>query len=73
MPDGESKVQARDPAAIQADIARARDEIARSVLALRERVNVATDWREWFRRRPWVAMGLAFSAGVWLGYRSGAA
>lgn len=71
MADIEKRAATRDPAAIQADIERARDEITRSVLALRERVNQATDWREWARRRPVILLTVAFAAGIWLGYRSG--
>ena len=68
MPDGE--VEARDPAAIQADIAKAREEITRSVLALRERMSQARDWRRWVRRRPALALGGALALGMWLGWRS---
>jgi hypothetical protein len=66
---GERMRQVRDPAIIQAEIERAREEIIRSVLVLRERVTAATDWREWVRRRPLVWVGAAFASGVWLGYR----
>lgn len=71
MPDGEARVQTRDPEAIQADIARAREEITRSVLALRERMSAAADWRSWARRRPWALAGAAFGLGFFFGYRSG--
>ena len=69
MPDGEAGTRARDPAAIQADIARAREEIARSVLTLRERMSEARDWRSWVRKRPVVAVGGALALGFWLGWR----
>ena len=71
MPDGDAGARTRDPAEIQADIARAREEIARSVLTLRERMNEARDWRTWVRRRPVAAVGGALALGFWLGWRSG--
>jgi ElaB/YqjD/DUF883 family membrane-anchored ribosome-binding protein len=70
MPENTIK-ELREPALIQAEIERAREEITRSVLALRERVNEATDWRTWVRRRPALALTVAFGVGFWLGYRSG--
>ena len=60
-----------EPRAIQEEIERARDEITRSVLTLRERVDEATDWRTWVRRRPAMVMGAAFGLGMWLGWRGG--
>lgn len=70
MPDNEMR-QMRDPVAIQQEIERAREDITRSVLALRERVTLATDWREWVRRRPGITVAAAFGIGFWIGYRSG--
>ena len=69
MPDGVTKAQPRDPGQIQAEIAQARDEIASSVLALRERMSEATDWREWVRRRPYLLLACALATGAWLGFR----
>jgi ElaB/YqjD/DUF883 family membrane-anchored ribosome-binding protein len=57
----------REPAEVQAEIERTRERIASSVFALRERVSSAADWREWVRRRPLIALGLAVAAGMWLG------
>jgi len=62
-------LRTRDPAAIQAEIDRARDEISRSVLALRERVSSAKDWRRWVRGRPRTLFLIALAAGLWLGFR----
>ncbi len=31
--------------------------------------NAVTDWRSYIRNRPWVAIGIAFSAGFWLAPR----
>lgn len=60
--------RARDPEEIQARIAQAREEITRSVLVLRERVETAADWRGWVRRRPVLVLGAALGVGVWLGW-----
>jgi ElaB/YqjD/DUF883 family membrane-anchored ribosome-binding protein len=60
---------ARDPQRIQEEIERARTEITTSVLALRERVSAATDWRVWVRRQPLMPLGAAFAVGFWLGFR----
>lgn len=54
---------------IQEEIARARAEVARSVMALRNRVAHSVDWRSWVRSRPRVAFLLSFGLGVWLGMR----
>ena len=53
----------------EAEVARSRDRVAQSVMALRQEVARRTDWRAWFARRPaaFLAGGLLF--GVWLGYR----
>ncbi|MGC4114411.1 MAG: DUF3618 domain-containing protein [Myxococcales bacterium] len=69
MPDGEAGMGTRDPAVIQADIARAREEIARSVLTLRERMSEARDWRTYVRKRPVLVVGAALALGFWLGWR----
>lgn len=42
----------RDPAEIRAGIERAREEIERSMAALREEVQETVDWRRYVRRRP---------------------
>ena len=47
--------QADELRAIQEEIARARDEVARSVVALRDRVVDSVDWRGFVRSRPRVA------------------
>lgn len=58
-----------EPKAIQDEIERAREEITRSVLALRTRVEEATDWRTWVRRRPVMVVAGALGIGLWLGWR----
>ncbi|HCF58987.1 MAG TPA: hypothetical protein DFS52_13475 [Myxococcales bacterium] len=63
--------QLNEPKAIQEEIDRARAEISRSVLTLRERVDEATDWRTWVRRRPVLVVVAALTVGLWLGWRRG--
>ena len=53
----------RDPERIRADIERARAEIADSMLVLRDGVAERLDWRNAVRRRPLVAVGMAFAIG----------
>lgn len=67
--NGQSKAESRTPAALRAEIERTRAELATSVTALREQVAHATDWREWVRQRPLLAVGAAFMIGFWLGQR----
>ena len=62
----------RDPERIRADIERARAEIADSMLVLRDEVTERLDWRNAVRRRPMVAVGVAFAVGWLLGSRSAA-
>ncbi len=69
MPNHERRRAARDLTEIQEEIDRARSLITDSVLVLRERVNEATDWRAWYRRRTAWIVGAAFATGLWLGYR----
>jgi hypothetical protein len=54
----------RDPAEIRAGIERAREEIERSMAALREEVHQTVDWRRYVRRHPGVffAGAVAFGA-----------
>lgn len=42
----------RNPAEIREGIERAREEIERSMAALREEVQETVDWRRYVRRRP---------------------
>jgi hypothetical protein len=54
---------------VRAEIAKAREQIQSSVVALREQVTVASDWRRWVRRRPGLFIGGCFALGFYLGYR----
>ena len=70
--DPPAHTMTRSPEVIEAEqeIARTRERVSQSVLALRQAVARETDWREWVRRRPLAFLGGAFALGVILG-RSG--
>lgn len=53
----------------EAEIAETRERVASSVVALEREISRAIDWREWIRRRPVPALGLAFGVGWLLGSR----
>ena len=53
----------------EADIARARERVARSVHALRSELDRRTDWHEWVARRPGTFLVSAFAIGFMLGRR----
>jgi hypothetical protein len=59
----------RDPEIVraEAEIARTRETVAESVLALQKEISRTLDWREWVRQRPVLAVALAFGAGALLG------
>ncbi len=51
----------------EAEIARSREAVALSVVALQDEISRTLDWREWIRRKPLLAVALAFGAGALLG------
>jgi len=53
----------------EAEIAETRERLALSVMALEQEITRAVDWREWIRRRPGPALGLAFGLGWLIGRR----
>jgi ElaB/YqjD/DUF883 family membrane-anchored ribosome-binding protein len=55
---------------LEAAIARARAKVASSAGALSRQLAQVTDWREWIRREPALALGLACAVGFLLGQRS---
>lgn len=66
--DQERVAAPRDPEVEQAEenIARTREQVSRSVTALRHAVAETTDWRGWVRRRPGLYLVAAFAVGfVW--------
>jgi len=62
-------MRVRDPAEIQGEIDRTREELAASIVLLRQDLAQAADWRTWVRRRPLAWVGAAFLAGFVLGTR----
>ena len=59
----------RDPEIVraEAEIARTREAVALSVVALQKEISRTLDWRERIRQRPLLAVALAFGAGALLG------
>ncbi len=59
----------RDPEVVraEAEIARSREAVALSVVALQKEISRKLDWREPIRRQPLLAMLLAFGVGAILG------
>ena len=51
---------------IEAHIDQTRDRLGANLKELERRVDVATDWREHFQARPYVALGLAVAGGMLL-------
>jgi ElaB/YqjD/DUF883 family membrane-anchored ribosome-binding protein len=58
-----------DLARAEADVERARERVASSVVALRDGLVRQTDWRRWLVDHPLVAVGSALAVGYWLGCR----
>lgn len=64
-----SRSPPRDPAQIRAEIERARDDVADTLILLRDELHARLEWRWAVRRRPGAAVAAAFFAGLWLGWR----
>jgi len=69
MPTREELKMSRSPEEVRQEIARAREQIATSIVELRREVAQSADWRGWVRRNPAVFVGGAFLFGVLLGSR----
>ena len=52
-----------------AEIEKARQQVAASVVALRGELASTTDWRQWVRRRPLALIAGAFVVGFLFGSR----
>jgi hypothetical protein len=52
---------------IEAEIDRTRERLESNLGELERKVDVATNWREHFRKRPQLFLGAAFAGGVVLG------
>jgi len=59
-------------AAAEADLARDRERVAQSVMALRNEVARRTDWRQWVRKRPMTILAGALIVGFLWGHRRSA-
>src|SRR6185295_8245256 len=49
---------------IEAHIDQTRQRLGSNLRELEQKVDAATDWREQFRARPYLALGIAFAGGV---------
>jgi hypothetical protein len=54
---------------VKEELGRAREELARSIAALRQEITLRFDWHTWVERRPEVCLAIAFAVGFWLGRR----
>lgn len=59
----------RDASDIRLDIEDTREQLTRSLVALRNSVADAADWRTWVRRRPLAFVAGAFAVGIIVGAR----
>ena len=68
-PRDEGDPNDRDPEILcaEAEIARTREAVTASVMALQREISRAFDWREWVGRRPVKAVVFAFGVGALLG------
>jgi hypothetical protein len=54
---------------LRAEIERTRSQVVGTAQALRRQLNDFWDVRHWVARRPGLTLGIAFTAGLWLGIR----
>jgi len=70
--DGDGRAGGPEDAALVravAEISSTRARVARSVLELQRELARAVDWRQWIRRKPVLAVSVAFGLGFLLGRR----
>jgi hypothetical protein len=65
--DGENVGRDPEIARAEAAIARTREELGLSVVALQREISHTLDWREWIADRPLLAVAVAFGVGALLG------
>ena len=70
MSTDEVKAMDAELACASAELVHVRDQFVVSMAALEREVNRSLDWREWVRRKPTLALGLAFAIGIFLGRRN---
>ena len=56
---------------VRREIARAREDVQTTALALRQKVDAMTSIDEWVRKHPLEIVGAAFALGLIVGYRTG--
>jgi hypothetical protein len=68
---GEDSAGAHETALVRAtaELSSSRDRLALSIQELRRELVRVVDWRQWIRRRPVLAVSLAFGLGFLLGRR----
>jgi len=69
-PDDDKDLNDYDPEILraEAEIARTRQAVASSVMALQRELSRTFNWREWVGRKPVEAVAIAFGVGALLGF-----
>jgi ElaB/YqjD/DUF883 family membrane-anchored ribosome-binding protein len=64
-----SRTGPRSEAELREELERTRTQVVGTAQALRRQLHDIRDPRQWVARRPWLTLGIAFAAGLWLGIR----
>jgi hypothetical protein len=64
-----SRPAPRTEAELRQEIERARTQVVDTAQALKRQLHDVWDVRSWVVRRPGLCLGIAFTAGLWLGIR----
>ena len=64
-----SRTGPRGEAAVREELERARTQVLDTAQALRRQLHDSWDLGHWVARRPGLMLGVAFTAGLWLGIR----